>query len=60
MNVKHEKNHYQSKICTIISYGKEHGRTNDSDCDQEPLGLCASQRAAVQLKTEDHFIQMWS
>lgn len=55
-----KNNHYQSKICTIISYTKEHGRTNDTDCDQEPLGLCASQRAAVQLKTEDHFIQKWS
>lgn len=55
-----KNSHYQNKICTIISYSKEHGRTNDTDCDQEPLRLCASQRAAVQLKTEDHFIQKWS
>lgn len=34
--------------------------TDDTDCDQEPLEICASQRAAVQLKTEDHFIQMCS
>lgn len=39
---KTRKNHHQNKIRTVVSYGEEHGTTDDANCDQEPLGLRAS------------------